>query len=175
MVSAEKGVDAHHLELAIKKLVPDLEKSRRIGSLSSLKLCSSAHTGTRLDEFVLMIDGFMQKPPMFGDDLSAAFSQNDAALDRMHPMYGLVTPTGTIQNKEQRVAPIRSGALKYDYAKYDEINVRIYGEMAIVTAHVTVKSQLKGAPLNGQFRSTLTLLKVKGNWELVASQASAIN
>jgi ketosteroid isomerase-like protein len=113
----------------------------------------------------------------FVDDFSAAFSQNDAAaLDRMTASdYTFVTPTGTIQNKEQRVAPIRSGALKYDYAKYDEINVRIYGEMAIVTAHVTVKSELKGAPLNGQFRSTLTLLKVKGVWELVASQASVIN
>jgi ketosteroid isomerase-like protein len=113
----------------------------------------------------------------FVDDFSAAFSQNDAAaLDRMTaPDYTFVTPTGTIQNKEERVAQVRSGDLKYDYAKYDEIKVRIYGEMAIVTAHVTVKSELKGASLNGQFRSTLTLLKVKGMWELVASQASAIN
>jgi ketosteroid isomerase-like protein len=113
----------------------------------------------------------------FVDDFSAAFSQNDAAaLDWMTaPDSTFVTPTGTIQNKEQRVAPIRPGDLKYDYATYDEIQVRIYGEMAIVTAHVMVKSELKGAPLNGQFRSTLTLFKVKGMWELVASQASAIN
>src|SRR5258708_30996102 len=55
----------------------------------------------------------------FADDFSAAFSQNDAAaLDRMTaPDYTFVTPTGTIQNKEQRVEPIRSGDLKYDYAK----------------------------------------------------------
>ena len=113
----------------------------------------------------------------FVDDFSTAFSQNDAAaLDRMTaPDYTFVTPTGTIQNKEQRVVPIRSGALKYDYAKYDEVNVRVYGEMAIVTTRVTVKSSLNGAPLNGQFRSTLTLLKVKDTWKLVASQASAIN
>lgn len=65
-IKLKKGVDAHHLELAIKKLVPDLEKSRRIGSLSSLKLFSSAHTGTRLDEFVLMIDGFVAGPSLTG-------------------------------------------------------------------------------------------------------------
>jgi hypothetical protein len=59
----------------------------------------------------------------------------------VHPTIRLLLRRGTIQNKEQRVAPIRSGKLKYDYAKYDEINVRIYGEMAIVTAHVTVKSE----------------------------------
>jgi hypothetical protein len=60
----------------------------------------------------------------FVDDFSAAFSKNDAsALDRMTaPDYTFVTPTGTIQNKEQRVA------------------------------HVTVKSELKGASLNGQSR-----------------------
>ncbi|HXC95480.1 MAG TPA: nuclear transport factor 2 family protein [Edaphobacter sp.] len=113
----------------------------------------------------------------FVDDFSAAFSQNDAAaLDRMTASdYTFVTPTGTIQNKEERMAPIRSGDLKYEYAKYDEVQVRVYGGMAIVTAHVAVKSELKGTPLNGQFRSTLTLLKVRGMWELVASQASAIN
>jgi hypothetical protein len=65
-IKLKKGVDAHHLESAIEKLVPDLQEQRRIGSLSSLKLFCSAHTGTRLDEFVLMIDGFLQEPPMFG-------------------------------------------------------------------------------------------------------------
>jgi len=65
------------------------------------------------------------------------------ALDRMTaPDYTFVTSDGNDSaTKEQRVAPIRSGDLKYDYAKYDEIKVRIYGEMAIVTAHVTVKSE----------------------------------
>jgi hypothetical protein len=65
-IKLKAGVTAHHLESFIKKWVPDLQELRRIGSLSSLKLYSSAHTGSRLDEFVLMIDGFVSGPPLDG-------------------------------------------------------------------------------------------------------------
>ena len=65
-VKLKAGVTAHRLETFIKKWVPDLEQSRRIGSLTSLKLYSSAHTGVRLDEFVLMIDGFVAGPSLSG-------------------------------------------------------------------------------------------------------------
>jgi hypothetical protein len=65
-IKLKAGVTAHHFESFIKKLVPDLQESRRIGSLSSMKMYSTAHTGVRLDEFVLMIDGFVQAPPMEG-------------------------------------------------------------------------------------------------------------
>jgi hypothetical protein len=65
-IRLKSGVTAHHLESFIKKWVPDLQESRRIGMLTSLKLYSSAHTGSRLDEFVLMIDGFVTGPPLTG-------------------------------------------------------------------------------------------------------------
>ena len=65
-IKLKPGVTTHRLESFIKKWVPDLEESRRIGRLTSLKLYSSAHTGVRLDEFVLMIDGFVSGPPLDG-------------------------------------------------------------------------------------------------------------
>jgi hypothetical protein len=65
-IKLKAGVDAHRLDSFIQKLVPELQRSTRIGSLTSLKLYSSAHTGVRLDEFVLTIDGFMQEPPLTG-------------------------------------------------------------------------------------------------------------
>jgi len=65
-IKLKAGVDAHRLESFIKKWVPELEKSTRIGSLTSLKLFSSAHTGSRLDEFVLMVDGFVVGPSLDG-------------------------------------------------------------------------------------------------------------
>jgi hypothetical protein len=65
-VKLKPGVTAHHLLSFIEKWVPDLQESRRIGQLSSMKMYSSAHTGVRLDEFVLMIEGFVQGPPTDG-------------------------------------------------------------------------------------------------------------
>ena len=65
-IKLKAGVDRHRLDSFLKKWIPELERSTRIGSLSSMKLYSSAHTGVRLDEFVLMIDGFVQGPPLDG-------------------------------------------------------------------------------------------------------------
>lgn len=112
----------------------------------------------------------------FIDEFAAAFSSNDAAtLDRLTATdYTFVTPAGGIQDKAQRLAPIKSGDLKYDSVKYEEVGIRIYGKMAVVTSRVVVKGQNKGTDISGQFRSTLTLAKMKGRWQLVASQANSI-
>ena len=63
-VKLKPGVDAHRLESFIKKSLPELERSTRIGSLTSMKLYSSDKTNTRLDEFVLMIEGFVEGPSL---------------------------------------------------------------------------------------------------------------
>ena len=65
-IKLKSGVTPHHLASFMKKWVPDMQQPRRIGSLSSLKMYSSAHTGVRLDEFVLAMDGFVEGPPLFG-------------------------------------------------------------------------------------------------------------
>ena len=65
-IKLKPGVDAHRLESFIKKSLPELERSTRIGSLTSMKLYSSAHTGSRLDEFVLTIEGFVTGPSLSG-------------------------------------------------------------------------------------------------------------
>jgi hypothetical protein len=64
LIVAKASVDAHRLESFLKKWVPELEESTRSGSLTSLKLYSSDKTNTRLDEFVLKIDGFIEGPSL---------------------------------------------------------------------------------------------------------------
>jgi len=112
----------------------------------------------------------------FVTELAAAFGHNDVAvLDRlMSADYSFVTPTGEVQTKGERLAPLKSGDLKYDQVIYDEVSVRTYGNMAVVISHVAVQGKNKGAAVSGQFRATLTLVKTKGKWQMVASQANRI-
>lgn len=112
----------------------------------------------------------------FVSDFAAAFQNNDAAaLGRaFSDDYVFVNPAGALQNKKQRVDEVGSGDRKYELAKYDEVTVRVYGNTAIVTARVTVKGTNKGVPFSGQFRSLLTLMKIKGKWQLIASQANQL-
>lgn len=61
-VKLKPGVTPHHLQSFIdKKWVPELSRSTRIGSLTSLTLYGINQNPQQ--EFTLMIDGFMQGPP----------------------------------------------------------------------------------------------------------------
>ena len=108
--------------------------------------------------------------------VAESFDRNDPALlDRLTTAdYTFVTPTGSIQNKEERLAPMRSGALHYASAKYDEIVVHVYGSTAVATARVIVRATMGKADASGTFRATLVMARIKDRWMVVASHASAI-
>lgn len=110
------------------------------------------------------------------EEVAASFDHNDPALlDRLTTNdYTFVTPAGTIQTKEQRLAPMRSGELHYTSARYDEIVVRVYGSTAVATARVVVQSRMGTTDTSGAFRATLVLVKIHGRWLMVASHASAL-
>ena len=112
----------------------------------------------------------------FLDDFSAAFSRNDAAAigALMTPDYTFVNQNGVVQNREQRLALMKSGNLKYESVKYEDVAIHLYGDAAVVTTLVDVKGSNRGTDISGQFRSTITLVKVKGRWLMAASQVNVI-
>ncbi|MGI9166445.1 MAG: nuclear transport factor 2 family protein [Pyrinomonadaceae bacterium] len=110
------------------------------------------------------------------NEISAALSRNDtAALDRIYAdSYTLVNESGELTTKAPRLAAIKSGELKYESVGFDDVNVRLYGDTAVVTYRVTSKGQFKGQVIGGQFRATSTYVKMKGRWQLVAAQVTRI-
>ena len=110
------------------------------------------------------------------NELNTALGSNDTvALDRIYADdYTLVNMSGAVTTKAQRLAAIKSGELKYESVSVDEVNIRIYGDTAVVTDRATVKLQDKGQDLSGQYRVTLTFVKIKGAWQLVAAQNTRI-
>jgi len=110
------------------------------------------------------------------DELYAALGRNDvAAVDRIYADdYTLVNESGVLTTKAPRLAAIRSGEMKFESASYDEANIRIYGNTAVATYRVMIKGQFKGQEIGGQLRVTSTLVKMKGRWQLVATQATRI-
>ncbi len=98
-------------------------------------------------------------------DLSTALSANDtAALDKIWAdNYEFVTPDGQIQTKSERLESIRSGELKMESITFDEVNVRSYGDAAVVTAKTTQKSTNKGKDNSGTSTATIVFVKMKDN------------
>jgi ketosteroid isomerase-like protein len=110
------------------------------------------------------------------NEISVALGRGDtAALDRIYADdYTLVNESGVVTTKAPRLAAIKSGELKYESVTFDEVNVRMYGNTAVVTYRVTSKGQFKGQDIGGQFRATSTYVKIKGRWQLVAAQVTRI-
>jgi ketosteroid isomerase-like protein len=110
------------------------------------------------------------------NELYAALGRNDAgSLDRIYSDdYTLINESGLLTTKAPRLAAIRSGELKFESAGYDEANIRLYGNTAVATYRVMLKGQFKGQDVGGQLRVTSTLVKTKGRWQLVATQATSI-
>jgi ketosteroid isomerase-like protein len=110
------------------------------------------------------------------NDLYAALGRNDtAALDRIYAdNYTLVNESGELSTKAPRLAAIKSGELKFESVSYDQVNVYLYGNAAVATYRVMIKAKSKGQEAGGLLRVTSTLVKTKGRWQLVATQATRI-
>jgi uncharacterized protein (TIGR02246 family) len=110
------------------------------------------------------------------DELAAAVGKNDtAALDRIYADdYTIVTDTGGVMTKAERLAAMKSGDLKYESVTFDDVNIRVYGNTAVATLRTTGKGQYKGQDISSQARATLAFVKMKGRWQEVAAHTTRI-
>jgi len=84
---------------------------------------------------------------------------------------------GGLTTKREDVDGVRKPAnpdvklLAYDV---DDMQVRVYGETAVVTGRVTTKQNVKGEERTGKSRFTDVFVRRDGRWQLVAGHSSRI-
>jgi hypothetical protein len=81
---------------------------------------------------------------------------------------------GRVDSKQQLLAALQSGELKYEEINYLETNVRIYGEVAVVTGSAGMKVQAKSQTLGFNLRFMNVYVKQKGFWKMVAWQSTRL-
>lgn len=86
----------------------------------------------------------------------------------------LIDPGGMLMNKAQTIALFKSGDLKFESSKIDDMKVQVFDNTAIVTYRTTDKGTYKTQDISGQYRWTDTFVKVNGKWLLVAGQGTRI-
>jgi len=112
------------------------------------------------------------------DTTQAALSKNDAdAMEKIYSdNYMTVNQDGSVQNRAERLAALRSGAVKYDAFAFSDINIRVNseGNGAIAIDKLTLKGTFKGRPMDGVYRVTGVYAKTKDGWRLAGSQTTKI-
>jgi ketosteroid isomerase-like protein len=77
-----------------------------------------------------------------------------------------------VKNKADVIKDFRSGNLKYESFKLDEVHVRVYGKTSVVTGLSMQKAHDKDQDISGQFYFTRVYVKQDGRWQIVANHQS---
>ena len=104
-------------------------------------------------------------------ELLNAVLKGDASANERYlaDTYVFTGPDGTVENKAQAIADLKSGDLKLQSASLDNAKVQVYGETAVVTYSSNDKGTFKGKDISGKTRWTDVLVNLNGRWQLVAS------
>lgn len=109
------------------------------------------------------------------DDYIAALMKNsaDEAARFLDAQYVRVGPDGSRLNKDQFIAAIRSGNLKYTSVAADDRMWRKFGnDTAIVTSRVTLKANNSGQDISGTYGATTVLRRVGDRWSQISTHLS---
>ncbi|HKZ79143.1 MAG TPA: nuclear transport factor 2 family protein [Pyrinomonadaceae bacterium] len=109
-------------------------------------------------------------------ELLDALLKGDASANERYlaDSFTFIAPNGMVSDKAQGIADIKSGDLKFESSKVDDMKVRVYGDTAVVTYITTDKGTYKGQDISGQYRWTDVFVKQGGKWQIVAGQGTPI-
>jgi ketosteroid isomerase-like protein len=100
---------------------------------------------------------------------------DSGALARMtSDDYTFITLRGELRTKEEIVKGFASGSFKYDSREISDLNIRVYGNTAVVTGRSNQRGSEDGQDYSGDYRFTRVYIKDAGRWQTVALQATRI-
>jgi hypothetical protein len=77
-----------------------------------------------------------------------------------------VGPLGFLLTRQEWLARLQSGDLKYTSHTLDEVKVRAYNETAILIGRLTQEAFYRGNPINALLRTTLVFIHQHEQWQL---------
>jgi len=102
-------------------------------------------------------------------------SDVSALEDLLAPELIFTNHLGQLLGKENDLAAYRSGTLNVKKLKPSEQQVRLHGDLAIVSVRMQLSGTYDGNPANGDFRFTrVWALSPQKTWHVVAAHAGIV-
>jgi hypothetical protein len=88
--------------------------------------------------------------------------------------YVLITPTGGTKTKRDVIRELATPGMKMEPFEPFDVQVRMYGDAAVVTGRMRQRFVLGGIRYANDLRYTDVYVKRKGRWQLVSAHASTV-
>ena len=89
--------------------------------------------------------------------------------------WSVIDPGGRILTKEQVLKEAKAGERKIDTGTIDEVKVKEFGDVAVVTGRTTAVGNYQGSSFSVRLRFTdVCVRRENGDWQVVASQGTLI-
>jgi ketosteroid isomerase-like protein len=107
---------------------------------------------------------------------SAALSGSSSAMETLlADDYMAITPNGTLLSKEQTLANLKSGIVRFDRIEVTDRKMKFYGTTALVRCRAEVTGKTAEGELSGSYRYTRVYVQdSKGVWRIVSFEANRI-
>jgi ketosteroid isomerase-like protein len=136
------------------------------GNLFAGQLAPAASAGSKDEEAVRKAET---------DRFAAMLKADVVALDKLlGPDLTYTHGDSRVIDKAQFIADFKTGAFKYVTIEPNDMKIRIYGDMAIVTGGAGMHVVSNGAPANIKIRYTDVHVKRNGAWQMVAWEATRV-
>ena len=101
----------------------------------------------------------------------ALLAADTVALSKMlAPDFMEISRLGTVRTRVDNIRDIASGTLHLTSIKYDSLNVRVYGDVAVLTGIADNTGTMRGFPFAGKIRYTRVFVRKDGRWQAVLMQ-----
>ena len=109
-------------------------------------------------------------------DWNRAVAEKDfAALERIiAPDFVLIWADGSVANRDQMLANARANQWVIKPFETEEVLVRLYGDVAVVTGRFTQTASLGERTVTNTFRYTDVYRRSGGTWIAVSAQATVV-
>jgi ketosteroid isomerase-like protein len=132
----------------------------------------------------LLAAGLLAVLPLRADDpqqvarienaMADALGKNDAAAFRalISDDWKIVLSDGSIVSADQIVKTLKEGKLKFSAVSVEDLEVRLYGDTAIVIGVGRSKGEFEGQDFSDRDRFTDVFIRTDGKWRCVSSHSS---
>lgn len=145
-----------------------MKRSALIIALLLLGGCGGAQTSQVLEEKTAM-----QEIRKVHRRLLVSIKRKDInALNQIwEDEYLATTPTGQVFTKSDLIAAVKGEAVELEDIKFEDLKLRLFGKMAVVTGLAIVKGNVGEADFSGSYRGTGIFIKREDGWHPVGVHA----